>query len=81
MWELFDGDGFEEVYLTSGEWDVSTGKHRLKIRIVADRNNKHYYSISANHNERAPMQVSRRGYQSAEQALEQAVREIKLQYK
>lgn len=81
MWELFDGPIFNVAHRVAGEWEVQVNQRRIKIRVVVDRDGNYYYRNNAFQSSRqGGGQLSKRGYDSMEQALEYAVREIKVRY-
>ena len=78
-WDLFDGNEFEEAYQVAGEWIVRVRRQPVTIRITVDRNGEYYYRNSpwpqAGQGKRPP--TVRRGFTTIEQALAQAVKDIK----
>jgi len=76
MWEYFDGHIFEEVRRKVGEWEVQIKNSQLRIQVFEDRDGRYSYRTSMS-SRRAAAKLTKRKFSTIEQALQQAIREIK----
>lgn len=78
-WGMFDGNLIETAHQVAGDWIVHVKGQRIHIQITVDAHGNYFYRNSHWFKNRQSKQQPdiRRGFGSLEQALTQAVKDIK----
>lgn len=78
-WGIFDGDLFDAAHKVAGDWIVQVRGQEIRIQVTVDGNGNYFYRNShwfKNRQSKRPQPLSR-GFDSMEQALSNAVKELK----
>lgn len=78
-WSIFDGNLFDAAHKVVGDWIVQVRGQQIRIQVTVDGNSNYFYRNShwfKNRQSKRPQALSR-GFDSMEQALAYAVRELR----